>query len=235
MCYIVCSMGKLYIVSTPIGNLKDISFRAIEVLKKVETVICEDTREFRKLQRKFELGEKKLVILNEFNESTSLGLTRELEEAEEVALVSDGGTPLLSDPGFKLVRKMIEQGTEIEVIPGASALLTGLVGSGLPMNEFVFLGFLPKKIGKKTKKLEMIKNLYKNGFSGSVVLYESPYRIVKNLELIKEILGEIQVIVGRELTKKFEEWIRGNVVEVKENLEKRKKIKGELVVVLYLG
>lgn len=228
-------MGKLYIVSTPIGNLKDISFRAIEVLKKVETVICEDTREFRKLQRKFELGEKKLVILNEFNESTSLGLTRELEEAEEVALVSDGGTPLLSDPGFKLVRKMIEQGTEIEVIPGASALLTGLVGSGLPMNEFVFLGFLPKKIGKKTKKLEMIKNLYKNGFSGSVVLYESPYRIVKNLELIKEILGEIQVIVGRELTKKFEEWIRGNVVEVKENLEKRKKIKGELVVVLYLG
>jgi 16S rRNA (cytidine1402-2'-O)-methyltransferase len=226
-------MEKLYIVSTPIGNLKDISLRAIEVLKKVETVICEDTREFRKLQREFELGKKKLVVLNEFNDPTSFRLVTELR-GEKAALVSDGGTPLLSDPGFKLVRKAIEEGMEIEIVPGASALLTGLVGSGLPMNEFVFLGFLPKKIGKKTKKLEMIKNLYKNGFSGSVVLYESPYRIVKNLELIKEILGEIQVMVGRELTKKFEEWIRGSVDEVRENLENRKKIKGELVIVLHL-
>jgi len=229
------NMKKLYIVSTPIGNLKDISLRAIKVLKKVETVICEDTREFRKLQREFELGEKKLVVLNEFMESkfSPAGWITELRGA--VALVSDGGTPLLSDPGFKLVRKAIKEGVEIEIVPGASALLTGLVGSGLPMNEFIFLGFLPKKIGKKTKKLEMIKNLYKNGFSGSVVLYESPYRIVKNLELIKEILGEIQIVIGRELTKKFEEWIRGSVDEVKENLEKRKKIKGELVIVLYLG
>lgn len=228
-------MKKLYIVSTPIGNLKDISLRAIEVLKRVEIVICEDTREFRKLQKKFELGEKKLVVLNDFNGSTSFRLVTELRGAGEVALVSDGGTPLLSDPGFKLVRKAIEEEVEIEIVPGASALLTGLVGSGLPMNEFVFLGFLPKKIGKKTRKLEMIKNLYKNGFSGSVVLYESPYRIVKNLELIKEILGEIQVVIGRELTKKFEEWIKGDVDEVRKNLEKRKKIKGELVIVLYLG
>lgn len=227
-------MGSLLIVSTPIGNLKDISLRAIESLEQAGVVLCEDTRKTGMLLKHLEIEAKKLVSFFEGNEERKIPEIIEwLKQGRDVALVSSAGTPLVSDPGFKLVRECVKEEIKVIPIPGASAVLAGLVVAGLPTDKFVFLGFLPKKQGKKEK-------LFKKAIETemTVVFYESPFRILKTLEMLKTFrlhphsgVGIEKVVIGRELTKKFEEVLRGTPEELIEELGD-KKIKGELVVII---
>jgi len=226
-------MGKLYIVSTPIGNMKDISLRALEVLFSVDVILCEDTRKSGMLLEHYKEysndPDKKpgLMSFYQGNEDRKMNHIIELlKEGKDVALISNSGTPLLSDPGFKLVRECVREKIEVIPIPGASALLAGLVVSGLPMDKFLFLGFLPKKQGKKRKVLEDLK-----GKNMTTIFYESPFRIKKTLEMIDELLPESNIVIARELTKKFEETMRGTAKELIAKLGD-KKVKGELTVVM---
>jgi 16S rRNA (cytidine1402-2'-O)-methyltransferase len=190
---------NLYIVATPIGNLQDITLRALETLKTVDFIICEDTRVTSTLLNKFNI-KKPLLALNEFNEDNMVYEILNRLKTQNGALVSDAGTPLISDPGYKLVKKAREKNFQIIPIPGPSALIAALSVSGMPTDKFSFLGFLPKKSLKAKRSLEMTKNL-----DETVILYESPHRITKTLELIKELFGDIDISIARELTKKFEE------------------------------
>jgi 16S rRNA (cytidine1402-2'-O)-methyltransferase len=218
-------MGKLYVVGTPIGNLKDITFRAIEVLQSVNFIACEDTRRTSILLNHYKIEGKKLLSYYEPKESVQVPKIIKLLEKEDVALVTDAGTPSISDPGYKLIRACIEKGIPVEVIPGPSAFITALVGSGLPTDRFTFVGFLPKK--GLNNFLEELK-AYKDS---TIIAFESPNRVVKSLEAIKETYGDnTTVCVARELTKLHEEYIRGRVVEVLEELSKRGEIKGEIVI-----
>jgi 16S rRNA (cytidine1402-2'-O)-methyltransferase len=218
-------MGKLYVVGTPIGNLKDITFRAIEVLQSVNFIACEDTRRTSILLNHYKIEGKKLLSYYEPKESVQVPKIIKLLEKEDVALVTDAGTPSISDPGYKLIRACIEKGIPVEVIPGPSAVLTALVGSGLPTDRFTFVGFLPKK--GLNNFLEELK-AYKDS---TIIAFESPNRVLKSLEAIKETYGDnTTVCVARELTKLHEEYIRGRVVEVLEELSKRGEIKGEVVI-----
>jgi 16S rRNA (cytidine1402-2'-O)-methyltransferase len=218
-------MGKLYVVGTPIGNLKDITFRAIEVLQSVNFIACEDTRRTSILLNHYKIEGKKLLSYYEPKESVQVPKIIKLLEKEDVALVTDAGTPSISDPGYKLIRACIEKGIPVEVIPGPSAVLTALVGSGLPTDRFTFVGFLPKK--GLNNFLEELK-AYKDS---TIIAFESPNRVVKSLEAIKETYGDnTTVCVARELTKLHEEYIRGRAVEVLEELNKRGEIKGEIVI-----
>jgi len=218
-------MGKLYVVGTPIGNLKDITFRAIEVLQSVNFIACEDTRRTSILLNHYKIEDKKLLSYYEPKESVQVPKIIKLLEKEDVALVTDAGTPSISDPGYKLIRACIEKGIPVEVIPGPSAVITALVGSGLPTDRFTFVGFLPKK--GLNNFLEELK-----AYKGSTIIaFESPNRVVKSLEAIKETYGDnTTVCIARELTKLHEEYIRGRVVEVLEELSKRGEIKGEVVI-----
>jgi len=221
-------MGGLYIVSTPIGNRKDISLRALEVLSEVEIVLCEDTRKTGQLLNHFKI-KSRLVSYFEQNEYQRIPeVIGWLKQGKKIALVSNAGTPLISDPGFKLARECVKENISVLSIPGASAVLAGLVVSGLPTNSFTFLGFLPKKQGKKEKMLEKVKQIQEI-LAQTVVFYESPFRIVKTLKLLEEKMPEAQIVIGRELTKKFEEIIRGTPSELIKKLGD-KKVKGELVV-----
>jgi 16S rRNA (cytidine1402-2'-O)-methyltransferase len=218
-------MGKLYVVGTPIGNLKDITFRAIEVLQSVNFIACEDTRRTSILLNHYKIEGKKLLSYYEPKESVQVPKIIKLLEKEDVALVTDAGMPSISDPGYKLIRACIEKGIPVEVIPGPSAVLTALVGSGLPTDRFTFVGFLPKK--GLNNFLEELK-AYKDS---TIIAFESPNRVLKSLEAIKETYGDnTTVCVARELTKLHEEYIRGRVVEVLEELSKRGEIKGEVVI-----
>jgi len=218
-------MGKLYVVGTPIGNLKDITFRAIEVLQSVNFIACEDTRRTSILLNHYKIDSKKLLSYYEPKESVQVPKIIKLLEKEDVALVTDAGMPSISDPGYKLIRACIEKGIPVEVIPGPSAVLTALVGSGLPTDRFTFVGFLPKK--GLNNFLEELK-AYKDS---TIIAFESPNRVLKSLEAIKEVYGEnTTVCVARELTKLHEEYIRGRAVEVLEELNKRGEIKGEIVI-----
>jgi 16S rRNA (cytidine1402-2'-O)-methyltransferase len=218
-------MGKLYVVGTPIGNLKDITFRAIEVLQSVNFIACEDTRRTSILLNHYKIEGKKLLSYYEPKESVQVPKIIKLLEKEDVALVTDAGMPSISDPGYKLIRACIEKGIPVEVIPGPSAVLTALVGSGLPTDRFTFVGFLPKK--GLNNFLEELK-AYKDS---TIIAFESPNRVLKSLEAIKEVYGEnTTVCVARELTKLHEEYIRGRAVEVLEELNKRGEIKGEIVI-----
>jgi 16S rRNA (cytidine1402-2'-O)-methyltransferase len=218
-------MGKLYVVGTPIGNLKDITFRAIEVLQSVNFIACEDTRRTSILLNHYKIEGKKLLSYYEPKESVQVPKIIKLLEKEDVALVTDAGTPSISDPGYKLIRACIEKGIPVEVIPGPSAVITALVGSGLPTDRFTFVGFLPKK--GLNNFLEELK-AYKDS---TIITFESPNRVLKSLEAIKETYGDnTTVCVARELTKLHEEYIRGRVVEVLEELSKRGEIKGEIVI-----
>jgi len=227
-------MATLYIVSTPIGNRGDISLRALEVLFKVEVILCEDTRKtglllehYRQTQKL--TGKPDLISFYEENEEKRIPqVIGWLKAGKDVALVSNSGTPLVSDPGFKLVRECVGKNISVFPIPGASALLAGLVISGLPTDKFIFLGFLPKKQGKKEKLLEKARQIQEI-LPQTVVFYESPFRIVKTLNLLAEKMPEARVVVGRELTKKFEEVERGKPAELVKKWGD-KKIKGELVV-----
>ena len=217
--------GTLYLVATPIGNLKDVSARAVETLKSVDVIACEDTRQTGKLLAHYGIS-KPMVSLHDHNErQRTPQLIEQLKSGQSIALVSDGGTPLVSDPGWLLVRKAIDAGIAVSWIPGPTALIGGLVLSGLPTERFVFEGFLPAKSGQRRKRLEALKDEAR-----TVVLYESPHRVVKTLTEIRDVLGDIQIACARELTKMFEEVRRGSVSEVLAHFQ-QKAPKGEFVIV----
>ena len=217
--------GTLYIVATPIGNLRDISLRAIETLKAVDVIACEDTRQTAKLLQRHEIR-KSLVSLHEHNErQRTPELLERLKAGASIALVSDGGTPLISDPGWWLVRQAINEGVPVSWIPGPTALIGALALSGLPTDRFVFEGFLPAKPGARRKRLEALK-----GESRTVVLYESPHRLMKTLREIAEVFGDAPAAVSRELTKMFEDVNRGTISELIAHFERRAP-RGELVIV----
>lgn len=218
----------LYIVATPIGNLKDISSRALEVLEKVDYILAEDTRKIGLLLSILGIKNKAKLIsfYDQVEEQKSSEVLSLLGEGKEIALVSDAGTPLISDPGYKLIKRCGDLGYEVTSVPGPSALVNGLVLSGLPSARFSFLGFLPKKSGGRLKLLKEHKSI-----RGAKVIYESPFRLKKLLEEIKDVYGlDTEVSVCREMTKKFEEISKGKVEEVIEKFKDR-KIKGEIVVV----
>ncbi len=220
-------MSSLFIVSTPIGNLSDITLRAIETLSKVGVILCEDTRKTGLLLKHHEITKKELVSFYEENEKSKISFVIDrLKQGEDIALVSSAGTPLISDPGFKLVRECVKHEIRVIPIPGASALLACLVVSGLAIDKFMFLGFLPKKQGKKEKLLKKALDS-----KMTIVFYESPFRILKTLELLKSFHSRTECVIGRELTKKFEEILRGTPEDLLEELSS-KKIKGEIVVVV---
>lgn len=220
--------GSLFIVPTPIGNLGDISFRAIEVLKKVSIIAAEDTRRTSILLRHYNIDKLniQLVSFHEHNqESRTLDLINRMIDGESLALVSDAGTPLISDSGYLLISKAIEENINIVSLPGASAILTALTLSNFPLNEFLFLGFLPKKKNLIIKKFEEFKES-----SVTIILFESPKRIKNTLNILFDILGDRRVVVCRELTKIFEEIIRGKISELSSGL--KDEIKGEITVVI---
>lgn len=216
---------KLYIVSTPIGNLKDITLRALEVLKDVDFILCEDTRVSSNLLNHFEI-KKELVSLNAVNESNKIDLIiSRLKSNQTGALISDAGTPLISDPGVRLVSACIENEIEIIPIPGASALLAAVSMSGLPTDAFVFEGFLPQKKGRQTKLKQLALE------ERTIVLYESMYRIEKLINELSEHLPDRFLVICREITKMFEETWRGYPKEILNNFSE-KVVKGEFVVVV---
>jgi 16S rRNA (cytidine1402-2'-O)-methyltransferase len=217
--------GTLYIVATPIGNLQDITLRALEVLRTVEQVACEDTRQTAKLLSAHGIR-KPLVSLHDYNErERTPALLQALRAGRSIALVSDSGTPLVSDPGWRLVHEAIAEGLPVTWIPGATALIGALVLSGLPTERFVFEGFLPPKSGARRTRLEALR-----GEPRTVVVYESPHRIVKLLEDVREVLGDVPAACARELTKMFEEVRRGRVSDLIAQFQHR-PAKGELVLV----
>jgi len=221
-------LSVLYVVATPIGNLKDITFRAVETLKEVDYIAAEDTRKARILLKTY-LIEKPLISYHKDNEEkSSQHLINLILKGHSIALISEAGTPGISDPGYPLLQKAKENHIDIIPIPGVSAVITALSVSTLPTDKFLFIGFLPMKKGKKRKILELYKDL-----QIPVVLYESPYRIVQTLELIKEIFGNIEIFIGRELTKLYEEKLIASTEEMIE-IFSQKKAKGEFVIILNL-
>ena len=221
--------GTLYVVATPIGNLQDITLRAVETLKSVDVIACEDTRQTAKLLQRYAIR-KPLVSLHEHNERVRTPeLLAKLKSGASVALVSDGGTPLISDPGWWLVHRAIEEQVPVSWIPGPTALIGALVLSGLPTDRFVFEGFLPVKSGARRRRLEMLKSEAR-----TIVLYESPHRLLKTLRDIHDILGDGQAACARELTKMFEEIRRGVISELIEHFEQHPP-RGECVITFKSG
>lgn len=219
--------GTLHVVSTPIGNLGDLSPRAQEVLSAVAVVACEDTRHTGRLLARCGI-DSRLVSLHEHNEKRRLpALIARLEAGEDVALVSDAGTPLLSDPGFLLVREAVRQELKVVSVPGPSAALAALVVSGLPPYPFTFLGFPPRKSGKRRKFYAALAAL---GHTG--IVYESPHRLLASLADAVEELGKRPIVVARELTKLHEEALHGTASEILAELSKRPALKGEFVIVV---
>jgi 16S rRNA (cytidine1402-2'-O)-methyltransferase len=219
-------MGKLYVVPTPIGNLEDMTLRAIRILKEVDTILAEDTRTSSVLLKHYQI-DKRLMAYHKFNEHKSLlSFVNRLEGGENIALISDAGTPSISDPGFLLVRACVENGIAVECLPGATALIPAIVNSGFPSDKFCFEGFLPQKKGRQKRLQELAQE------ERTMVLYESPFRLMKLLEEINQYFGsDRQMAVSRELSKMFEENLRGTVSELIEKLKDR-NIKGEIVVVI---
>ncbi|MXZ12929.1 MAG: 16S rRNA (cytidine(1402)-2'-O)-methyltransferase [Candidatus Dadabacteria bacterium] len=219
--------GKLFLVSTPIGNLEDITFRAVTVLKDCDVIACEDTRNTRKLLARYGI-ETSLTSYHEHNEVEKLPkLLERLKDGKNVGLVSDAGTPSVSDPGWRLVNLLIENNIEVVPVPGPSALLSALVVSGLPTDSFLFLGFFPKTIGKKKELLKDVKP-----YPYTMVFYESPKRLPRTLSLMLEVLGDRNICVAREMTKLYEEVLRGSFSEVISVLSERETLKGEVTVVV---
>jgi 16S rRNA (cytidine1402-2'-O)-methyltransferase len=222
--------GTLYIVATPIGNLEDITYRAVRILGEVDVIACEDTRQTRKLLQHYGI-EKAAVSYHEHNEAARAAeLVDRLSGGESVALVSDAGTPLVSDPGYRLVSRAVEAGIRVVPIPGPSSVVTALSASGLPTDAFHFGGFLPAKPGQRRKALEELKNL-----PSTLVFFETPHRILDALEDIGEILGPRTVVIGRELTKMHEEFLRGLPGDLKRVLEDRGAVKGEITLLIGKG
>jgi 16S rRNA (cytidine1402-2'-O)-methyltransferase len=221
--------STLYLVATPIGNLEDITLRALRVLKECDVVAAEDTRHSGQLLKHFDIF-KPLLSYFQFNEARrSEEIIERLRRGEKVALVTDAGSPGISDPGERVVKAAIAAGFRVEAVPGPSALVAALTASGLPADEFHFIGFLPHKSGQRRNKLESLK-----AFDGTLVLYESPYRVEKLLGELSEVFPERQIVLARELTKKFEEFLRGKPAELLAIAQKR-ALKGEFVVMIGAG
>jgi len=219
-------MSKLYIVPTPIGNLKDMTFRAIEVLKEVDLILAEDTRTSGKLLKHFDIATPSQSHHMHNEHKTVEGLINKLKSGTTIALISDAGTPAISDPGFLLTRACIENNIEVDCLPGATAFVPALVNSGLPNDKFVFEGFLPVKKGRQTRLLTLAEE------TRTIIFYESPHKLLKTLSNFCEYFGEDrQVSVSRELTKLYEETIRGTSKEVLEHYTS-KPPKGEIVIVV---
>jgi 16S rRNA (cytidine1402-2'-O)-methyltransferase len=219
--------GRLYVVSTPIGNLEDITYRAVRVLREADWIACEDTRTTRRLLDHYEIATR-TVSYHEHNETERAAeLVARIELGETGALVSDAGTPLLSDPGYRIVHAAAEAGIRIEPLPGPSALLAALVVSGLPTDQFHFGGFLPAKQGQRRHLLEAFADE-----AATLIFYEAPHRILETLEDIAAVLGDRHMVAARELTKMYEEVLRGTAAEIGATLAARDSIRGEFVVLI---
>lgn len=219
-------MGKLFVVPTPVGNMEDMTFRAIRVLKEADLILAEDTRTSSVLLQHYDIhGE--LLSHHKFNEhETVQGVVRRIQGGVTVALISDAGTPAISDPGFLLVRECVRNGIEVQTLPGPTAFVPALVSSGLPCDKFCFEGFLPQKKGRQTR-LDFLKNETR-----SIIFYESPHRLLKTLMQFAEVFGENrQVSVAREISKVHEESVRGTLAEVVKHFEEVEP-RGEIVIVL---
>ncbi len=217
--------GILYLVSTPIGNLDDITLRAIRILNEVDLILAEDTRTASKLLKHFNIH-KKIFSYFSYNEIKRIPIIlNKLESGNKIALIPEAGTPLISDPGYKMVVKAIQNNYTVIPIPGSSAMLTALVASGLPTNRFIFEGFLPRKKGRM-HRLEYLAQE-----QGTIIIYESAQRIQKTLEDIVKIFGNRYIVLARELTKKYEEFIRGFSQDILKDLDDR-KLKGEIVLLI---
>lgn len=218
--------GLLYFVPTPIGNLEDMTFRAVKILKEVDYILCEDTRTSGFLLKHYEIS-KPLKSYHLHNEhQMTQKVINDLKEGQNIAIITDAGTPGISDPGYLLAKAIADEGLDMQCLPGATAFVPALVVSGLPNNEFLFTGFLPQKKGRQTKLKQLAEE------KRTVIMYESPHKINTTLEQIKEFFGEhTQVSLSREISKKFEETKRGTVNEVIE-FSKTKTLKGEIVLVI---
>jgi len=219
-------MSKLYIVPTPIGNLEDMTFRAIRILKEASFILAEDTRTTGFLLKHYEISTR-MMSHHKFNEHTTVEkVVERIQAGEDAALVSDAGTPAISDPGYLVVRRCIDAGVEVECLPGATAFVPALVNSGLPNDRFCFEGFLPPKKGRKTRLESFTEE------TRSMIFYESPYRLVKTLTQLSEVLGEDrEASVSREISKLYEENKRGPLSELIQHFGS-KTVKGEIVIVV---
>jgi 16S rRNA (cytidine1402-2'-O)-methyltransferase len=219
--------GRLYVVSTPIGNLEDITYRAVRILKEVDWIACEDTRTTRRLLDHYGIATR-VISYHEHNEAERAAeLIERITQGENGALVSDAGTPLLSDPGYRIVHAAAEAGVRVEPLPGPSALLAALVVSGLPTDQFHFGGFLPPRQGQRKRLLESLADE-----EATLIFYEAPHRIMEALEDIAAVMGNREVVAARELTKMYEEVLRGTAAEVGATLAARDSIRGEFVILI---
>jgi len=220
--------GKLYVVGTPIGNLEDITLRAIRTLKEADLIACEDTRRTQKLLNAYKI-QTRTISYHQHNEMTRAPeLIIQMEEGSSIALVTDAGMPGVSDPGFRLVHLAVRHSIPVIPVPGASAFVAALAASGLPVDKFRFLGFLPSKKGERKKALEELKSATK-----TLIFYEAPHRLLEMLKEAREILGERDIVVAREVTKVHEEFLRGTLSATLEQL-KKKPVKGEITVLIGL-
>lgn len=218
--------GTLYIVSTPLGNLGDITYRAVDTLKEVDLIACEDTRTSQTLLNHFGIH-RPLVSYHNFNEhKISEKLISRLKDGESIALISDAGTPTISDPGFVIVREAVAQEINVIAIPGPSAVIAALSVSGLPTDAFIFYGFLPQTAGKRRTVIESLADRRE-----TLIFYESPFKIHKLVQLLLELLGQRQAVLCREMTKKFEEVIRGDLKSIHESIANR-VLKGEITLLV---
>ena len=216
--------SKLYLVATPIGNFSDMTYRAVETLKMVDDIYCEDTRITGLLLSHFDIHTKMHSYHIHNEQELTSKIIEKIKDGKNIAVVSDAGMPGISDPGFLIAKKAIEENVDVCVIPGVSASLTALVGSGIPSNTFTFIGFLNSKDQKRKEELQNLK--YKEE---TLILYEAPHRIKETLEMISEIMPNRQIVLSRELTKKYEEYLRGKASEI---LEVVAELKGEMVIII---
>jgi len=220
------TMGKLYLVPTPIGNLKDMTFRAIEVLKEVDLILAEDTRTSGKLLKHYDISTQMHSHHMHNEHKTVDGIVKRIQSGENIALISDAGTPAISDPGFLLTRACVEANIEVDCLPGATAFVPALVNSGFPNNKFVFEGFLPVKKGRQTRLQFLAEE------TRTIVMYESPHKLLKSLSQFVEFFGaERPISISREISKLHEETIRGTAEEVLQHFN-NKPPKGEIVIVI---
>ncbi|MFH1316821.1 MAG: 16S rRNA (cytidine(1402)-2'-O)-methyltransferase [Candidatus Woesearchaeota archaeon] len=216
----------LYLISTPIGNLEDISFRALRILKQVDLILAEDTRRTGILLNKYDIKNRQESFNDNNKEKKTRFVIELLKQGKDIALVSDSGTPGISDPGFYLTRECVKNNIVVSPIPGPNAAISALISSGFATDRFTFIGFLPKKEKARSDILNKIKDL-----NSTFIIYESPYRIQKTLKAMSEIIPDRKICIAREMTKKFEEFIRGNSTELYNNLKNR-NIKGEITIVV---